>query len=246
VAICITGGSSGIGRAIAERFATEGNDVFVNFHANDGAAAETRSAIESRGARCHLIKSDVGSPEGVRTLIERVAGRVERLDQLVHAAAYAVPGSLLTVGWQELNASVAVNGLALVSLVREALPLLESGSTVFYVTSRGAQAAIRDYGPLGVGKALGEHVVRHLAVEVAGRGVRVNSISPGALDTAAFRSMFPESWEKVLAGAARANPSGRALEFDDVAGMVEMLARPEFSMVQGQTITVDGGLSLGA
>jgi enoyl-[acyl-carrier protein] reductase III len=58
--------------------------------------------------------------------------------------------------------------------------------------------------------------------------------------------MFPESWEKVLAGAARANPSGRALEFDDVAGMVEMLARPEFSMVQGQTITVDGGLSLGA
>jgi enoyl-[acyl-carrier protein] reductase III len=244
MSVCVTGGSTGIGRAIAERFAGEGVDVFVNYHADDSAAAEAGAAIEARGGRAHLVKADVGTPEGVPLLIERVAAKVDRLDQLVHAAAKAVPGPLLEAEWSELTDSAAVNGLALVRICREALPLLGHGSSVFYLTSKGSQSVIRDYGCLGVTKALGEHVVRHLAYELAPHGVRVNSVSPGPLDTAAFRAMFPDNWERLLVGAAKANPSGRGVEMSDVADVVELFSRPEFAMVQGQTITIDGGISL--
>jgi NAD(P)-dependent dehydrogenase (short-subunit alcohol dehydrogenase family) len=119
-----------------------------------------------------------------------------------------------------------------------------SGSTVFYLTSRGARFVIPGYGSLGAAKALGEHVVRHLARECAPRGVRVISVSPGAVDTAAFHSMFPETWEERLAAAAAANPMGRGVSVEDCAALVEMLASPELEMVQGQTITTDGGASL--
>jgi enoyl-[acyl-carrier protein] reductase III len=244
VAICITGGSSGLGRAIAERFARSGTDVFINYHADDVAAAEAASAVESAGGRPHLIKADVGTPEGVRELIGAVAARVDHLDQLVHCAAKALSGPLLEVDPEDLREAIAVNALALVDLSREALPLLGEGSTIFYVSSRGARHVIPNYGALGTAKALGEHVVRYLARELAPRGVRVLTVAPGAVDTAAFRAMFPDSWEQRLEAAAAANPMGRGVSGEDCAALVELLSNPELTMVQGQTITTDGGASL--
>jgi enoyl-[acyl-carrier protein] reductase III len=244
LAICITGGSSGLGRGIAERFARTGTDVFINYHANDAAAAEAAAAVEAQGGRAHLVKVDVGTAEGCAELIAFVRERVDRLDQLVHGAARAQTGSLLEMSSADFRESIAVNGIALVDLVREALPIMDRGSTVFYLTSRGARFVIPDYGSLGTAKALGEHVVRYLARECAPHGVRVMSISPGAVDTAAFRSMFPETWEERLAAAAAANPMGRGVTLEDCAALVEMLADPELEMVQGQTITTDGGASL--
>ncbi len=138
-----------------------------------------------------------------------VRDQVDRLDQLVHAAAKAVSGPLLEIEPAELERAIAVNGLALVNLVREALPMMGEGSTVFYVSSRGARFVIPNYGALGTAKALGEHIVRYLAREVAPRGVRVLTVAPGAVDTAAFRAMFPDTWEERLAAAAAANPMGR-------------------------------------
>jgi enoyl-[acyl-carrier protein] reductase III len=244
MAICVTGGSSGLGRAIAERFARSGTDVFINYHADDAAAAEAVAAVEAAGGIPHLVKADVGTLAGVEELMGTVRDNVDRLDQLVHAAAKAVNGPLLGIEPAELEKAIAVNGLALVNLVREALPVMGEGSTVFYVSSRGARFVIPNYGALGTAKALGEHVVRYLAREAAPRGVRVLTVAPGAVDTAAFRSMFPETWEERLAAAAEANPMGRGVSVEDCAALVEMLADPELTMVQGQTITADGGASL--
>jgi enoyl-[acyl-carrier protein] reductase III len=244
MAICITGGSSGLGRAIAERFARSGTDVFINYHANDVAAAEAEAAVEAAGGTPHLIKADVGTAAGARELMGAVAAHTDRLDQLVHCAAKALTGPLLEAEPEELEEAVAVNGLALVNLTREALPLLGEGSTVFYVSSRGARFVIPNYGSLGTTKALGEHIVRYLAREMAPRGVRVLTVAPGAVDTAAFRSMFPDTWEERLASAAAANPMGRGVSGEDCAALVETLCNPELTMVQGQTITADGGSSL--
>ena len=90
MAICVTGGSSGLGRAIAERFARTGTDVFVNYHANDAAAEEAVAAVEAAGGVAHLVKADVGTRRGRRELIGAVTEKVDRLDQLVHCAAKAV------------------------------------------------------------------------------------------------------------------------------------------------------------
>jgi len=244
VAICVTGGSSGLGRAIAERFAAPGVDVFLNYHANDEAAREAAEAVQARGARVHVVKADVGTEEGIAELMGTVRGEVARLDQLVHCAAKAVTGPLLEIDPRTLADSIAVNGLALVSLVREALPVLGEGSSVFFLTSRGARVVVPNYGALGTAKALAEHTVRYLAVELAPRGIRVNSVSPGAVDTTAFRSMFPDTWQQRLEGAAKANPSGRGITVGEAADLVELLSRPECAMVQGQVITVDGGAAL--
>lgn len=245
MAICVTGGSSGLGRAIAERFARDGADVFVNYHANDEAAAEAAAAIAAAGGRPHLVKADVGTPEGARTVIEAVreAG-VERLDQIVHCAAKAVNGPLLEVDPTELRESIAVNALAMVDLAREAGPLLGRGSTIIYLSSRGARFVIPEYGALGTAKALGEHVVRYLAKELAPRGIRVITVAPGAVDTAALRAMFPDTYAERLAASAAANPMGRGVELEDAAAFCQSLCDPELQMVTGQTITVDGGISL--
>jgi enoyl-[acyl-carrier protein] reductase III len=244
MAICITGGSSGLGRGIAERFARTGTDVFINYHANDAAADEAAAAVEAAGGVPHLVKADVGTAGGCAEVIGAVREKVDRLDQLVHGAAKAQTGSLLEMSSADLRESIAVNGIALVDLVREALPIMGEGSTVFYLSSRGARFVIPSYGSLGTAKALGEHIVRYLAREVASQGVRVMTVAPGAVDTAALRAMFPDTYEERLEAAAKANPMGRGVTVEDCAALVEMLSNPELTMVQGQTITADGGASL--
>jgi enoyl-[acyl-carrier protein] reductase III len=244
MAILVTGGSSGLGRAIAERFARDGNAVFVNYHANDEAAAEAEAAVSAAGGTPHLIKADVGTVEGVREVMDAVGAHTDRLDQIVHCAAKAVNGPLLEVDPAELRESVIVNGLALVDLAREAGPLLGRGSILFYLSSRGGRFVIHEYGALGTAKALGEHVVRYLAKELGPRGIRVITVSPGAVDTSALRAMFPETYQDRLAAAAKANPIGRGVEMEDAAALVEALCDPSLEMVNGQTISVDGGFSL--
>ena len=244
MAILITGGSSGIGRGVGEHFAGLGHDVFINYHSNDAAAQEAAAAVEQRGGTPHLMKADVGSIEGVQGLMEEVAARTDRLDQIVHCPAKIVRGRLLEIDPEQLAQCIAVNALSLVGVVRGALPLLQRGSTVFYITAVGAVRIVRDYGAMGVPKALGEHIVRYLAAELAPRGVRIYNVSVGGLDTQALRDAFPADHEKRLAAAAKANRMGRPLEFGDVSGVIEMLSRPEFEMVVGERIQVDGGVYL--
>jgi len=244
VAICVTGGSSGIGRAIAEWFARSGTDVFINYHANDDAAQAAAAAVRASGGKPHLIKVDLTTPAGAAELMARVREHVDHLDQLVHASAKALTGPLLELDPQELSDSISLNAVALVHLVREALPMLRNGSTVFFVTSRGGRVVIPNYGSLGAAKALGDHLMRYLAVELAGRGIRVNSVSPGPVDSAAYRAMFPDTWQQRLESAAKATPAGRMVQGSEIAGVIEALSRPEFAMVLGQTIAIDGGFSL--
>lgn len=244
MAIVVTGGSSGIGRAIAEHFAAPGVDVVVNYANDQAAADETAAAIEAKGGKPLVVRADMGTLDGIRTLAEAVRSEVGKVDQLVHSAASTASGPLLGLDPEAYEQSIRVNGTALVHLCRELGDLLDRGSTVFYVTSRGARYVIPGYGSLGTAKALAEHVVRYLAVELAPRGIRVNSISPGAVDTKAFRNMFPDTYEQRLAAAAAANPSGRGLRIEECGALVELLASPACEMVTGQTVTIDGGASL--
>ena len=245
MSVLVTGGTSGIGLEIALGLAEPGRDVFLNYHSNEEAAESAAERILDAGAVPHLLKADLGSLEGIRSLSRGVAEAVSGLDVIVHAAARAVTGRLLDIPGEELNRAIATNGSSLAHLVRECQGLLSRGSSLIYVTSKGSERALNGYGPLGGPKAMAEQMMRYLATELAPRGVRVNAISPGPVDTEARRRMFPDTWERRLKDQAALTPAGRTLEPGDLAGVIQLMVDPRFSLlVQGQVITVDGGLSL--
>lgn len=241
--VLVTGGSKGIGRAIGVRFAEDGADVFVNYHSDDAAAEEARDAIEDAGGTAHLVKGDVSTPQGAQDVLDRVAEETDRLDQVVHCAVDPLSSPALDVDPERFTEAVQLNGIGLLYAVQSAFPLLEEGSTVFFLSSRGSDQVVPNYAALGASKALGESLIRYLAKELAPHGIRANTVAAGPLDTAAIRSVLDDADER-LAAAAEANPSGRGLEFDDVTEAVAWLASPEAEMVQGQVLFVDGGLYL--
>src|SRR4051794_2900070 len=243
MAIFVSGGSKGIGRAIALRFAKPGTLVFLNYHSNDEAAEATAQDVRGQGAETHLVKGDVATPEGAREVMAAVAERTDRLDQLVQCAVDAYVSSALDADLDRFTHATHVNGLALLYLVQPALPLLDRGSTVFFLSSRGSHTVVPNYVGIGPAKALAESLIRYLAVEFAPRGIRANVVSAGALPTDALRAVVPDLDDRLEAMAA-ANPSGRNVDFDDVTALVEYLASPAGEMVQGRTIMVDGGLTL--
>ncbi len=246
MAILVTGGTKGIGLAIAKRFAKQDTDVFLNFRADQASADSAKQEIEALGARCHLIQGDVSTPEGAQAVVAAVAAQTDRLDQLVHCAVKVLPEPLLTIDPAAFTEAINLNGTALVYLVQPAVPLFRRGSTVFFLSSRGSRVVIPNYAAVGAGKSLAESLIRYLARELAPLGVRANCVAPSAVDTEALRQVYGEKTEEILQAAAAASPSGRNVTHDDYCSLIEYLASPSAAMIQGQVVFVTGGEYLAA
>jgi len=241
MAVLITGGSKGVGLAIAKRFAAPGRDILINYIRDDDSANAAVDALRGLGARANAIRSDVGAIEGARELMARASGLVDRLDVIVHCAVRVLVGPLLEADPVALTEAIVLNGISLVYLVQAAGPLLKPGSSVVFLSSRGSRQVVPNYGAIGAGKALAEAFVRYLTPELAARGVRINCVAPGTLDTQAVRDLFGQGTDAFLQQEAAGNPSGRNITHDDYTGLVEFLTRPEAQMIQGQVIFVNGG-----
>lgn len=237
----VTGGSKGIGRAIALNFARPGKSIFINYAHDDGAAQATASEVSARGGTPHLIKLDLSEPGAPAELIAEVGKATEELGQIVHCAVYPISSPALEISVADFERAIRLNGAALLYLVQSALPMLRSGSTVFFLSSRGSKVAVPNYVAIGAPKAMGEALVRYLAIELAPRGVRVHIISASALLTDSFRAVVPNPDERFAAAAAN-NPSRRNLSFDDVSAAVEFLASDHAQMITGRELFIDGGL----
>jgi enoyl-[acyl-carrier protein] reductase III len=236
--VLVTGGSRGIGKAIALRFAELGAArVAVGYLRNDRAAAETAEELRTLGAEPVLVRGNVSS--------ERVAREVAdlgRLDVLVHNAATGVIRPALEVEEKHWDWTLSANARALISLTRAAAPAMEPGASIVAISSLGAARVLENYVLVGTSKAALESLVRYLAVELASRGIRVNAVSGGVIETEAL-GHFPNR-EQMLAAARERTPAGRMVEPRDVADAVCFLCSPEAEMIRGQTLVVDGGYSL--
>jgi enoyl-[acyl-carrier protein] reductase III len=236
VNVFVSGGSRGIGRAIALRFARDGaTRVAIGYFRSDSAAEQTADDLRALGAEPTLVRGNIGSE---RVLDE--VGALGPLDVLVHNAASGVSVPALEATDKHWDWTLNTNARALLQLARVAAPQMPEGSSIVALSSLGAQRVLDNYTLVGTSKAALESLVRYLAVELAPR-VRVNAVSGGVVETDALDA-FPNREEMLAAGSA--NPVGRMVDAEDIAGAVAFLCSPDAHMIRGQTIVVDGGFSL--
>jgi len=236
VNVFVTGGSRGIGRAIALRFARDGAErIAIGYLRNDTAAEATATELRAAGAEVALVRGNVSSDR----VLEEVAA-LGPLDVLVHNAATGVVRRALDTEDKHWDWTLNANARALLSLARIAAPAMSSGSSIVAISSLGSQRVLDNYSLIGTSKAALEALVRYLAVELA-PGIRVNAVSAGVVETGALEH-FPNRDEMLRAGAA--NPAGRIVTPEDVAGAVAFLCSPDAQMVRGHVLVVDGGFLL--
>lgn len=242
----VTGSSRGIGRASAIKLAQAGADVIVNYVTSRGAATEVASEIQAMGRRAYVIKADVGEEEDVESMIDFVSQSIGQLDIVVSNAATGGFRPLLAANEKHFHTTMNINVLSLVYLVRAAIPLLEKGpdrGKVIAISSHGSHMALPWYGLIGSSKAALESVARHLTLEVGHRGVNVNVVKAGLVETDSTRKV-PNADRIFAARSEKSMVGDRELTADEVANVVVFLASPLSDLVQGETITIDGGAAI--
>ena len=237
--VLVTGGSRGIGKGIALRFAELGAArIAVSYLRNDRAAEETADQLRKLGAEPILVRGNLGEPEKAAALVEQAG----QLDILVSNAATGVIRPLLELEEKHWDWTMNANARALLSLARHAAPSMQPGSAIVAVSSLGSQRVLDNYALVGTSKAALEALVRYLAVELAPREIRVNAVSAGLVETGAL-DYFPNR-DEMLAWYEQRTPAGRLVGPRDVADAVCFLCTPEAGMIRGHTLVVDGGYSL--
>jgi enoyl-[acyl-carrier protein] reductase III len=236
--VLVTGGSRGIGRSIALRFAELGAArVGIGYLRNDKAAEAVADELREAGTEPLLVRGNVSS--------ERVVAEAAALgpfDAVVHNAATGVIRPALETEDRHWDWTLSANARALLALARGLAPDMKAGSSFVGISSLGSIRVLDNYVLVGVSKAALEAVVRYLAVELAPLGIRANAVSAGVVETGAL-DHFPNREQMIADGLAR-TPAGRLVEPRDVADAVCFLASPEADMIRGQTLVVDGGYSL--
>lgn len=242
----VTGSSRGIGRACALRLAQSGADVIINYVTSRAAAMEVAAEIDALGRRAYVVKADVGEEEDVKTMMQFVIETIGRLDIIVSNAATGGFRPLLAADSRHFHTTMNINVLALVYLVRYAIPLLEKSDgrgKVVAISSHGSHMALPMYGVIGGSKAALESVARHLTLEVGDRGINVNVVKAGLVETDSTRRI-PFA-DRMFAGRTEKSMMGdRVLTVDDVADAVLFLTCSLSDLVQGETLTVDGGAAI--
>ena len=238
----VTGGSRGIGRAIAIALAASGAEVAVNYFRNKQSAVEVQEAIQQAGGRAHILKGNVASEENVHEMFDCLMGLFPKLDILVSNAASGILKPAMELTQHHWDWTMNINAASLIHIIQHASPLLRPGARVIAVSSLGAIRAIPNYIAVGASKAALESMVRHLALELGPRGIHVNCVSAGTVETDALRH-FPNR-EDILAESRERTPSGRLTEPVDVANAVLFLASPLASQIHGHSLIVDGGYSI--
>jgi enoyl-[acyl-carrier protein] reductase III len=237
--VLVTGGTRGIGLAIAHRLVRDGAQrVVLGYLRNDEAAEAAAEQIRASGAEVDLVRGNVASES---TVVKLGAAGPYRV--VVHNAATGVIRPALETEDKHWDWTMNANARSLLAIARATAPGMESGASIVAISSLGSQRVLDNYVLVGTSKAALESVVRYLGVELAPRGIRVNAVSAGVVETEAL-DWFPNK-DEMLATVHR-TPAGRLVAPEDVAAAVSFLCSGDASMMCGQTLIVDGGFSLRA
>ncbi len=235
----ITGGDSGIGRAVALAFAREGADILVSYYNEHDDARETQRLVESAGRRCLLVSGDIKSPSHCRQLIGQAAEAFGRIDILVNNAAHQASfDSPEEISDEEWDVTFRTNIHAMFYLTKAALAYMGPGSAIINTTSVNADAPSPQLLAYATTKGAIQNFTGGLAQLLAERGIRVNCVAPGPIWTPLIPATMPK--EKVR-NFGNQVPMKRPGQPKELAPVYVMLATDEASYVSGATVAVTGG-----
>jgi NAD(P)-dependent dehydrogenase (short-subunit alcohol dehydrogenase family) len=235
----ITGGDSGIGRAVAIAYAREGADVVISYLSEDDDAEDTARLVAEAGRKALVISGDISQPDHCRDIVARSVREFGRIDVLVSNAAYQMSHTdILDVTDDEWQNTFATNVSAMFYLVKAALPHMRPGSSIIGSTSVNSDMPSPDLAPYAATKAAIANFCASLAQMLGPQGIRVNSVAPGPIWTPLIPSTMPP--EKVEQFGDD-TPLGRPGQPAELAGAYVLLASDEGSYMSGARIAVTGG-----
>lgn len=244
----VTGGSRGMGRALALALARAGADCAITYRANAAAAHDAVDEIKRLGRGGLAVPLDLRDPEAVPPTIERIGAVFGRLDIVVANAAATAFRPMVEQKPHNVEQTLAITVRSFIAAVQAAVPLMRGGGRIVAISGIDSHQAMRGHGVLGAAKAAMESLVRALALELGPQGITVNGVSPGVVDTDSSRLYIERAlgvrYEDAVARLVTATPVRRLGTVDDMANLVVFLASEAAGFITGQTIVIDGGLSI--
>jgi 3-oxoacyl-[acyl-carrier protein] reductase len=235
----VTGGSRGIGAAIAKRLAADGASVAITYAKDATAASNVVKAIELSGGKAIAIQADAADPKAVRGAVDKAAATFGSLDVLVNNAGTAVPKPFEQTTLEEMDRVIDINIRGVFATTQAALKHMKDGGRIIMVGSAvGERAASPLLVPYSATKGAVKMFTQALSREVGSRGITVNNVQPGPIDT----DLNPASgdWAVPQKAVTALNRYGHV---DEVAALVAFVASPESSYITGANLTVDGGMN---
>ena len=236
----VTGGSRGIGRAIALRLAQDGLAVFVNYAANEAAAQNTVETIRAAGATAIASRGDVGTPQDVERIFADARHAFGRIDVVVNSAGVMSLGTIADGNLSAFDAMIAVNLRGTFLMMSHAAQVLPDGGRFVALSSSVIAKNFPGYGPYIASKTAVEGLVRVFANELRGRGITVNAVAPGPVATELFLAGKSEA---LIAQIANQAPLERLGQPEDIAYAVSYLVGSEGGWINGQVLRANGGFA---
>jgi NAD(P)-dependent dehydrogenase (short-subunit alcohol dehydrogenase family) len=238
----VTGASRGIGRACALALAQGGAQVLVHFGRGKAEAEAVAGEIRNAGGRAEIVGSDLATPDGAHHLAKQVRGIVgDRLDILIANAGVSKAASIEDTTVEDFDRLFAINVRSPYFLIQQTLPILGNGSSIVFVSSLAAHAVVGTLGAYAATKGAIDTLVKYFASALGPRGIRVNAVAPGVVDTEMSNFTKTDAGQKY---ALNMQALQRLAGPGDIAPAVAFLASDEARWITGDTVHVDGGSKL--
>jgi enoyl-[acyl-carrier protein] reductase III len=233
-----------MGQRLAIRVAGEGANVVVNYRRDVDAADATVAQIEQAGGKAVAVQADISDTDAVESLVSAAADRFGQVDVVVANAAASAFKPLSDIRGHHIAKTMGITVQGFLDLVRFSAPHMTQGGRIVAVSGWDSFRMLPGHGLLGAAKAAMETIVRYLAVELGSQGITAVGVCPGPIDTDSFRYYAGQAWAEYERNWLGMTPSGAYPTPDEVAEVMAFLCSPRSAAINGQTIVVDGGLSV--